>query len=268
MELLGKYVVIETEAQVVRVLFTRYAAGGSSLTDLCRWLNCEGVPTPGKAREWHISTLRYLLANPVYKGQAWYGRFDHATDESRLTQTDPQTGRLLRTLKFRRAADPATWISWEVPALVSEEVWEAVTRCAFENRGSVGQSQAGPNALRARRLPLLRRRHDVQHARQARRADGTTHVNPPRYVCTHYRQSIAHTGQQGCQPDTYCVPHVEAAVTLALLEACQKPESIQAALAAYARQQQSPTPTTDPRKEIAAIDKALHSLQRAAGGDG
>ena len=258
---LGKYRVIEGEAAVVRQLFVRYAAGTSSLTDLARWLNAEQVPTAGGARLWIISTLRYLLANPVYKGVASYGRSGWVTDEARLGQTDPRTGRPLRTLKTRRAVDPETCVTWPVPALVTEAVWDAVQANMAANR----IARAGnPRQVRM----LSGRIHCPQcgagmgcHTSGARpRSDGTRPETFPRYICTRYRQTLNSTGTGECVPEGFAVPDVEAAVLLAVQDASQHPGSVRHALAEYARELPRPA-AVDPRRELAALDRALTEWQ-------
>ncbi len=73
----GLYRVREDQAAHVRRMFQEYHARRQSLALIARQLTLEGVPTPGKAAQWSQSTIRYILANPVYKGVAVYGRFDN-----------------------------------------------------------------------------------------------------------------------------------------------------------------------------------------------
>ena len=260
---LGKYLLIDAEAAVVRQLFDRYAGGGESLTTLTRRLNAEGVPTPGGARLWGISTLRYLLANPVYKGLASYGRSDWATDETRLGQIDPRTGKMLRTLKTRRAADPETWITWTVPALVSEAVWDTVQATLAANRVEKAGNPKQVRMLSGRvHCPECGAGMTCHSYGAHRRVDGTRSESIPRYICTRYRQTLTSTGKGECVPDAFSVPDVEAAVLLAVLEAATRPESVQAALATYVQAQSSrtllaQTKAADPRRELAALDQAL-----------
>ena len=76
---------------MVQRLFHQYASGAASLNMLTRQLNEEGIAGP-RGGEWPMTTLHYLLNNPVYKGLAVFGRFDHTTDESRLSQRHQRTG--------------------------------------------------------------------------------------------------------------------------------------------------------------------------------
>src|SRR5512133_3740283 len=57
-------------AAVVQELFAAYAAGGVTLHALAAQLTSRGVPTPTGRPVWRSTTIRNLLTNPAYKGQA------------------------------------------------------------------------------------------------------------------------------------------------------------------------------------------------------
>jgi site-specific DNA recombinase len=61
-------------AVVVQELFAAYAAGGVTLHALAAQLTARGVPTPTGRPIWRSTTIRNLLTNPAYKGQAASGR--------------------------------------------------------------------------------------------------------------------------------------------------------------------------------------------------
>jgi DNA invertase Pin-like site-specific DNA recombinase len=61
-------------AVVVQELFAAYAAGGVTLHALAAQLTSRGVPTPTGRPVWRSTTIRNLLTNPAYKGQAASGR--------------------------------------------------------------------------------------------------------------------------------------------------------------------------------------------------
>lgn len=63
----GQLTINPTEAETVRELFQRFAAG-ETLRELCRWLAERGIRTKlGNA--WTASPLRNLLLNPLYLGE-------------------------------------------------------------------------------------------------------------------------------------------------------------------------------------------------------
>jgi site-specific DNA recombinase len=72
-----------TEAEIVREIFERYAAG-HGVRQVCAWLDTEGVPTPLRARpnvddrprvgQWAKSTVEGILRNPAYTGHLVWAR--------------------------------------------------------------------------------------------------------------------------------------------------------------------------------------------------
>lgn len=60
----------ESTAPAVREVFARYASG-ESLTDICSWLNSEGVRTP-RGKTWCTQNLAQVLGNVAYKGTYKY----------------------------------------------------------------------------------------------------------------------------------------------------------------------------------------------------
>jgi site-specific DNA recombinase len=68
-------------AVVVQELFADYAAGGVTLHALAARLTRRGVPTPTGKPVWRPGSVRQLLTNPAYKGQAASGRLRPAADD-------------------------------------------------------------------------------------------------------------------------------------------------------------------------------------------
>ncbi len=62
--------VVDHEADVVRGLFARFAAG-ESLRGLAQWLTTEGV-APRRGGRWNPSSVSTMLTNPRYAGRAVY----------------------------------------------------------------------------------------------------------------------------------------------------------------------------------------------------
>jgi site-specific DNA recombinase len=89
-----------TTAPVVRRIFA--AAAHTSLNQICAALIAEGVPGYRGGR-WTTTTVGYILRNPVYLGQAAYGRH--------------QDGRMV---------DASKWILVDVPPLVDQETRDRV----------------------------------------------------------------------------------------------------------------------------------------------
>jgi site-specific DNA recombinase len=121
----GKYEIIPAEAEIVREIYRRYADGGS-LWSIKRWLDGAGISSPGGDPTWDRSTLGRILQNPVYKGQAVYGRRKRVVDEAREE-------RGLNRVVYAEQPEER-WITIPCPALVDEGLWEVCHRRRQENR--------------------------------------------------------------------------------------------------------------------------------------
>jgi len=126
-------------AVVVSELFAAYAAGGVTLHTLAAQLTARGVPTPTGRPIWRPTTIRNLLTNPAYKGQAASGRLRTTPARQRKSALEP-IGKGMST-----TAHPSEeWITVPVPALVSAEQFALVARRLAANQRSARRSTTHP----------------------------------------------------------------------------------------------------------------------------
>jgi site-specific DNA recombinase len=112
----------EPEVAVVRRIFEDYVTGGHSTREITRRLNADGIPTPTGARAvWGTSTIGRLLRNEAYVGRVYYNRTESVPD--------PRPGRPNRQVPRARE----DWIEIPVPAVISEDVFEAAGRVSRDN---------------------------------------------------------------------------------------------------------------------------------------
>jgi site-specific DNA recombinase len=130
-------------AAVVQELFAAYAAGGVTLHGLAAQLTVRRVPTPTGKPIWRPTTIRGLLTNPAYKGQAASGRLRTAPARRRKSALEP-IGKGVGTT----AHPPEEWITVPVPALVAAEQFDAVQRRLATNQRSARRSTTHPYLLR------------------------------------------------------------------------------------------------------------------------
>jgi site-specific DNA recombinase len=148
-EVLGRYIVIESQARIVRELFTRLARG-ASLRSLVGWINAHGMPTQRGGLVWYHSTLYFILTNPVYVGRPAYGRRLCRTDEARLTQG-------LKP-KFYRPAPLSYQVQLSCEPLVEEATWNVCQERLAENRERLSGSHGRKTLLSGMmRCPTCRR---------------------------------------------------------------------------------------------------------------
>lgn len=104
-----------TEAEVVRRLFERYAAG-AGLTRLAKGLNDEGVlPPRGDANGWAPSCIRAILHRPLYRGLVVWNK----------TQSIQRGG----TMTARERPE-SEWLQVDAPDLriIPEDLWRRVSK--------------------------------------------------------------------------------------------------------------------------------------------
>jgi site-specific DNA recombinase len=130
-------------AAVVQELFAAYAAGGMTLHSLAAQLTARRVPTPTGKPIWRPTTIRGLLTNPAYKGQAASGRPRTAPARRRKSALEP-IGKGMSTT----ARPSQEWITVPVPALVAAEQFEGVQRRLAANQQNARRSTTHPYLLR------------------------------------------------------------------------------------------------------------------------
>ena len=116
---IGTYVEVEAQSPLVQEMFDLYESG-ATLDKIARSFNARGISTP-RGKQWRATGIRDILRNPVYKGQATYGKTQRVTDESRLTR-----GFKNKTYQVLRPADQVTIIP--CPVLVDAAQWERVNK--------------------------------------------------------------------------------------------------------------------------------------------
>ena len=107
----GKLVIIEEEAEMIKIIFEMYATGEHGLGYISDYLYAKGFKTR-KGGYIHTTTLRRIITNPKYKGFYCTNTVKHL---------DYRTHKQIRLPK-------SEWIVYdskgEIPAIVSPELWD------------------------------------------------------------------------------------------------------------------------------------------------
>ena len=142
----AQYEVIADEARVVRQIFHRVSKERVSIGEVCRRLQQAGEHTRTGKTVWDRTTVWGILKNPAYKGSAAFGKTEAVPmkPKLRIQRGDPPIPR--RPVSTVNAARDK-WISIPVPALVSEDLFEAVQLQLEENRQHARQSKRGARYL-------------------------------------------------------------------------------------------------------------------------
>lgn len=118
----GTYEIIEELRPIVVEIFERRAAG-STISDIRDWLNEIEAPVAQSGTQWWDSSLRSILENTVYYGEARYGKKTRVTDDSRLARGFGS--------RFYKVDSTEGEIVIPAPAIISKELWE---KCQSMNR--------------------------------------------------------------------------------------------------------------------------------------
>ncbi len=141
----AQYQVVLEEARVVRQLFEWVGRDRLSLREVGRRLRKQGVPS-AKEKTWHVFTIRKLLTNPAYKGEAVFGKTRVGERRPRLRPARGQPEQP-RSHTSRYPGVVADQITIAVPALVSPELFGVVAEQLAENRRRYRQQAQSPGYL-------------------------------------------------------------------------------------------------------------------------
>ena len=249
---IGHYFVVEEKAAIIRRLFESYAAGTHSMPSLARAFNQEGVPTPGGGRAWLEPTLRFLLTNPVYKGEPASGKQRTVVDEGRLQQVHRLNGRPITRPEVRVARPPEEWLPLSAPPLVSMEVWQAVQERMVQMRTFQGGNPRRTQMLSGKvYCPHCGSQAVIKH----QKANGVTYRY---YLCGAQRRSRVLGPERPCVGDLYPIHETEQAALTALEKVLTCPESVAEALAVYRQGQIAASQTPDEaRRLLRELDAGL-----------
>jgi site-specific DNA recombinase len=126
----------EYEAAIVGQMFAWYLERGATLGSIARRLIESGVPTPtGKSSSWSRSTIRGILKNPAYVGNA-HGNCTHLVPAKKRKSPLTPVGSGL-TCKRRPEEE---WISVSVPMIVPQETFGLVAEKLSRNQKSASRN--------------------------------------------------------------------------------------------------------------------------------
>jgi len=121
----------EARAPVVRDIFRRYAHAGETLAAIADWLNQSATPTTsGKA--WHPSTVRGMLVNPAYRGEAAFGKTRVTGIRGKATRPARLRGARQSLAPQRTSAPEDSWTMIAVPAIIDDDTF-ALARSRLEH---------------------------------------------------------------------------------------------------------------------------------------
>jgi site-specific DNA recombinase len=144
----AQYLIQLDQAAVVRDLFQWVGAERLSLHGACKRLENKGILSPRGRRCWDRSTVYGILKNPAYKGKAAFGKTRLGPMRPRLRGMRGCAD-LPRNGKSIYDTPQPQWISIAVPAIVEEQLFDAVGEQLKENQKRCRQRRQGAHHLLA-----------------------------------------------------------------------------------------------------------------------
>lgn len=121
----------EVKAGVVREVFRRYAHEGQTLAGIADWLNETSTPTTTPGKAWHPSTVRGMLVNPAYRGEAAFGKTRVTGARGKATRQARQRGARQSLSPQRTSVPEDSWSMIAVPAIIDLDTF-ALARSRLE----------------------------------------------------------------------------------------------------------------------------------------
>ena len=139
------YRMVFDEARVVREVFEWMGLEGASIGAICGRLKSKGIRTRTGKDSWDRTTVWKMLKNPAYKGSAGFGKTRRGPRKPALR---PQRGREQSRRDYSIYPIPAKEQERiPVPAIVSEDLFEAVQDRLAENKKHNRQRKRGARYL-------------------------------------------------------------------------------------------------------------------------
>jgi hypothetical protein len=214
-------VVHDQEAAMVRRIFADFL-GGAGVRSLARALAAEGVPSPESRPVWPLATVGRLLHNEAYVGRLFWNR--------RRTSYDPSIRRIREARRPREE-----WAQIPIPAIVSEETFEAVQRAA-RNNTIFSPRRTEPGTFLLRRLVRCGHCGVKLAAHRARSGHGVARY----YTCPHHDPVRAGGEDRRCPERSARADELDAFVFDQVRQLLARPDLLSAGEAAVAAQQPVP----------------------------
>ena len=130
------------EAEIIKKIFFWSGKDRCSMMEISRKLQNMNIRSPKGDIYWHRSTIWYILKNPIYIGQAVYGR---TKTIAKITPIRPPKGskeHSNRNYSIKRTAKE-NWIYMPVPAIIDEDIFNIVQQQLEENKKMARASKRG-----------------------------------------------------------------------------------------------------------------------------
>jgi len=129
----ARFEIVLEEAEIVKQIFEWVAIQRVTLSEVCRRLQKLGAITRTGKSVWDRTTIWGIIKNPVYKGEAAFGKTRIGTLKPRLRA---YKGSSLQPRRAYTVEDmpKEQWLSIPVPAIIESQLFETIAEQLAENR--------------------------------------------------------------------------------------------------------------------------------------
>ena len=131
----GNLVIDEEQAVIVKRIYREYLSGSTAVA-IAKGLTNDGIETPGHKQKWHASTVRSILTNEKYKGEALLQKYytpDFLTKKQKVNNGEIQQ----------------YYVENNHPAIIEPEIFEMV-RTEKDRRLMLNGKYSGTDILTSR----------------------------------------------------------------------------------------------------------------------
>ena len=131
----GNLVIDEEQAVIVKRIYREYLSGSTAVA-IAKGLTNDGIETPGHKQKWHASTVRSILTNEKYKGEALLQKYytpDFLTKKQKVNNGEIQQ----------------YYVENNHPAIIEPEIFEMV-RIEKDRRLMLNGKYSGTDILTSR----------------------------------------------------------------------------------------------------------------------
>ena len=123
----GYYKVNESEASVVKTIFSMFVKDKKSLRGIVRELTLKGQKPRGGGAKWGRSSVARIISNTSYTGTTYYNKYYSCETEN----SQQKYRRLKRT--GRRLRDKSDWIAISIPRIIEKTLFDQAQNQLVEN---------------------------------------------------------------------------------------------------------------------------------------
>ena len=253
----ARFEVVETEAQIVRLIFAWIGVDRMSLREVGRRLRQLGCETRKGASYWYASTVRSMLDNPAYIGRATFGRSRFLPPRPRLR---PIRGHLKPSPRAtsRVAVPPEEWIEIRVPPLVDPTVFDLARAQLEENRKRKRRQKTGRCWL-LQGLTVCRRCGYAYYGKTAPRSREYDPTNTLRYYRCTGADGYRFSGKPVCDNGPVRADQLERVVWDQVKALLEQPDRVAHEYRRRIAQARDGAAAPD---EILRLDRQISSLRR------